>query len=265
MSRRGSRSILQKLVSAPYIVWAVIFIVFPLFMVVYYSFTDAAGNFTFANILMLGTKENISVMTISLAIALIATVLCLIIGYPLAYLISKMSDKGQTAMMLLMMLPMWMNFVIRTNAIYILTEALGISETYTAAILGMVYNFLPYMVLPIYSVISKLDNSLFEAAHDLGCTSVSVLTKVLLPLSMPGIVSGITMVFVPSVSTFYISQKLGGGMFATVGDKIEGLFMLTNNYNLGSAFSMILLILIIISMAIMSKFTSDDDDKGVLI
>jgi len=160
---------------------------------------------------------------------------------------------------------MWMNFVIRTNAIYVLTEAMGISETFTAAIMGMVYNFLPYMVLPIYSVISKMDNSLMEAAHDLGCTKLKVLTKVMLPLSMPGIVSGITMVFVPSVSTFYISEKLGGGMFVTVGDKIEDLFMLANNYNLGSAFSFVLLILIIISMAIMSKFTSDDDDGGVLM
>lgn len=265
MSRRGGRHILQKLISAPYIVWAVIFVVVPLFMVIYYTFTDKKGSFTFDNVSMLFTSENVSVMLISLAIALIATVACLLVGFPLAYMISKMSSGGQTAMMLLMMLPMWMNFVIRTNAIYILTDMLGFSETYTAAILGMVYNFLPYMVLPIYSVISKLDISLFEAAHDLGCNKLSVFAKVLLPLSMPGIVSGITMVFVPSVSTFYISQKLGGGMFATVGDKIEGLFMLTNNYNLGSAFSLVLLILIIISMAIMNKFTSDDDEGGMLL
>ncbi len=265
MSRRGGRHLLQKLISAPYIVWSVIFVVFPLFMVIYYTFTDGNGKFTMSNLAELGTSENVSVMMISIAIALIATVACLVVGYPLAYLISKMSNSGRNAMMLLMMLPMWVNFVIRTNAIYILTEALGFSETYTAAVVGMVYNFLPYMVLPIYSAISKLDNSLFEAAYDLGCTKFAVLRKVLFPLSMPGVVSGITMVFVPSISTFYISQKLGGGMFATVGDKIEGLFMLTNNYNLGSAFSIILLVLIIISMAIMSKFTTDDDEGGLLL
>lgn len=265
MSKKGNRHILQKLVSAPYIVWSVIFVVLPLIMVIYYTFTDKNGNFTFENAAMLGTSYHIEIVLLSLEIALIATVICLLIGYPVAYFISKMGSNAQAAMMLLLMLPMWMNFVIRTNAIYVLTEAMGISETFTAAIMGMVYNFLPYMVLPIYSVISKMDNSLMEAAHDLGCTKLQVLSKVLLPLSMPGVISGITMVFVPSVSTFYISEKLGGGMFVTVGDKIEGLFMMANNYQLGSAFSFVLLVLIIISMAIMSKFTSDDEDGGILM
>lgn len=265
MSKRGNRHILQKLVSAPYIVWSVIFVVLPLFMVIYYTFTDKSGNFTFENVTMLGSTYHIEILLLSLEIALIATVICLLIGYPVAYFISKLKSGAQAAMMLLLMLPMWMNFVIRTNAIYVLTEAMGISETFMAAIMGMVYNFLPYMVLPIYSVISKMDNSLIEAAHDLGCTKLQMWSKVLLPLSMPGIVSGITMVFVPSVSTFYISEKLGGGMFVTVGDKIEDLFMMANKYNLGSAFSFVLLVLIIISMAIMSKFTSDDEDGGVLM
>lgn len=263
--RRESRGILQKCVSAPYLVWSVIFVILPLIMVIYYTFTDVDGNFTFKNILTLGTTENLNILAISLAIALIATVLCLLIGFPLAYLVSKMKSGGQTVMMLLLMLPMWMNFVIRTNAIYVLTEVIGISETFTAAIMGMVYNFLPFMVLPIYSVMSKLDKNLFEAAHDLGCTKLQSIFKVLIPLSMPGVVSGITMVFVPSVSTFYISEKLGGGMFMTVGDKIDDSFMLYTDYNLGSAFSFVLLILIIISMAIMSKFTSDEDEGGMLL
>lgn len=265
MSRRGSRHVLQKLVSAPYIVWSVIFVILPLVMVIYYTFTDAEGNFTCDNLTTLGSSENINILAISLAIALIATVACLVVGFPVAYLVSKMKSGAQTAMLLLLMLPMWMNFVIRTNAIYVLTEVLGISETYTAVILGMVYNFLPFMVLPIYSVISKLDNSYFEAAYDLGCTKLQSIFKVLIPLSMPGVVSGITMVFVPSVSTFYISEKLGGGMFMTVGDKIDDSFMLFTDYNLGSAFSFVLLILIIISMAIMSKFTSGEDEGGVLL
>lgn len=263
--RKGSRGILQKLVSAPYLVWSVIFVVLPLFMVIYYTFTDADGVFTTDNLKTLGSSENINILTISLAIALIATVICVVVGFPLAYLISKMKTGGQTVMMLLLMLPMWMNFVIRTNAIYVLTEVLGISETFTAVIMGMVYNFLPFMVLPIYSVMAKLDNNLFEAAYDLGCTKLQAMFKVLVPLSMPGVVSGITMVFVPSVSTFYISEKLGGGMFMTVGDKIDDSFMLYTDYNLGSAFSFVLLILIIISMAIMNKFTSDEDEGGILI
>ncbi len=265
MRRTGSRGILQKLISAPYLVWSVIFVVLPLIMVIYYTFTDAEGGFTIENIKTLGSSENLNVLAISLAIALIATVICLVVGFPLAYLVSKMNSGGQTVMMLLLMLPMWMNFVIRTNAIYVLTEVMGISETFTAAIMGMVYNFLPFMVLPIYSVISKLDNNLFEAAYDLGCTKLQSILKVLVPLSMPGVVSGITMVFVPSVSTFYISEKLGGGMFMTVGDKIDDAFMLYTDYNLGSAFSFVLLILIIISMAIMSKFTSGEDEGGVLL
>ncbi len=263
--RRGSRGILQKMVSAPYLVWSVIFVVLPLVMVIYYTFTDAEGNFTFSNVATLGSSENINVLCISLAIALIATVFCLLVGFPLAYLVTRMKSGAQTVMMLLLMLPMWMNFVIRTNAIYELTEVMGISGTFTAAIMGMVYNFLPFMVLPIYSVMAKLDKSLFEAAHDLGCTKLQSIFKVLIPLSMPGVVSGITMVFVPSISTFYISEKLGGGMFMTVGDKIDDSFMLYTDYNFGSAFSFVLLILIIISMAIMSKFTSDEEDGGVLL
>lgn len=263
--RKNGRGILQKLISAPYLLWSVIFVVLPLFMVIYYTFTDIDGNFTLKNIATLGTNENINVLAISLAIALIATVICLLVGFPLAYLVTKMKSGGQTVIMLLLMLPMWMNFVIRTNAIYVMTEAMGLSETFTAAIMGMVYNFLPFMVLPIYSVMAKLDKHLFEAAHDLGCTKLQSIFKVLIPLSMPGVVSGITMVFVPSVSTFYISEKLGGGMFMTVGDKIDDSFMLYTDYNLGSAFSFVLLILIIISMAIMSKFTSDEEEGGVLL
>ncbi len=262
--QKNNKKLAEKLLSAPYIVWAAIFVVIPLFFIVYYALTDKNGNFSLDNIVKLGSADNVNILVLSLAIALLATVICLIMGYPLAYLISRMKSGGQTVMMLLLMLPMWMNFVIRTNAIYVLTEALGISETFIAVVMGMVYNFLPYMVLPIYSVISKLDKNYMEAAQDLGCDRIQVLTKVLIPLSMPGIVSGITMVFVPSVSTFYITQKLGGGMYATVGDEIERLFIQSGDKNLGSAFSLLLLIMIIISMAIMNKFTSDDEEGGLL-
>ncbi len=266
--KKNRKGIAEKLLAAPYIVWAAIFVVVPLFFILYYALTDESGSFTLENLATLGDSNNIEMIIVSIGIALIATVICLLVGYPLAYLISKMKSGSQTVMMLFLMLPMWMNFVIRTNAMYMLVQTFGLLDSeagkYVAVILGMVYNFLPYMVLPIYSVISKLDKNLMEAAHDLGCNRIQVLFKVLIPLSMPGIVSGITMVFVPSVSTFYITESLANGTIVTVGNRIEQLFGPQQNYYEGSAFSIVLLVLIIISMAIMNKFTSDDDEGGLM-
>lgn len=270
-------SFLSKLINAPYIVWSVLFIVAPMIMVVYYAFTDRSGAFTWDNITALTAYKETFARSIGYAIA--ATVICLILAYPLAYITARSKASKQRTLMMLVMLPMWMNFLIRTYSwitilsntgiINNLLKAIGLPtvqmiNTPGAVILGMVYNFLPYMVLPIYSIMSKLDYSLTEAAQDLGCSSTSVLRRVIMPLSMPGVVSGITMVFVPSVSTFYISQKLGGGKFLLVGDSIEMQFQSAYNYNLGASLSLVLMLMIILCMLVMNRF-ADDDEEAILI
>ncbi len=270
-------SLLTKLINAPYIVWSVLFILAPMLMVVYYAFTDRAGNFTWANITALTAYKETFVR--SIGYALVATVICLLLAYPLAYIMARSKASRQRTLMMLIMLPMWMNFLIRTYSwitilsntgiINSLLKAIGLPtvqmiNTPGAVILGMVYNFLPYMVLPIYSIMSKLDYSLTEAAQDLGCNGFSVLKRVIVPLSMPGVISGITMVFVPSVSTFYISQKLGGGKFLLVGDSIEMQFQSAYNYNLGASLSLVLMLMIIVCMLVMNRF-ADDDGEAILI
>ena len=270
-------SFLSKLINTPYIVWSVLFIVAPMIMVVYYAFTDRSGAFTWDNITALTAYKETFARSIGYAIA--ATVICLILAYPLAYIMARSKASKQRTLMMLVMLPMWMNFLIRTYSwitilsntgiINNLFKAIGLPtvqmiNTPGAVILGMVYNFLPYMVLPIYSIMSKLDYSLTEAAQDLGCNSTSVLRRVIMPLSMPGVVSGITMVFVPSVSTFYISQKLGGGKFLLVGDSIEMQFQSAYNYNLGASLSLVLMLMIILCMLVMNRF-ADDDEGAILI
>ena len=270
-------SFLSKLINAPYIVWSVLFIVAPMIMVVYYAFTDRSGAFTWNNITALTAYKETFARSIGYAVA--ATVICLVLAYPLAYIMARSKASKQRTLMMLVMLPMWMNFLIRTYSwisilsntgiINNLLKAVGLPNiqminTPGAVILGMVYNFLPYMVLPIYSIMSKLDYSLTEAAQDLGCSSTSVLRRVIMPLSMPGVVSGITMVFVPSVSTFYISQKLGGGKFLLVGDSIEMQFQSAYNYNLGASLSLVLMLMIIVCMLVMNRF-ADDDEEAILI
>lgn len=272
-----TNSFLSKLINAPYIVWSVLFIVAPMIMVVYYAFTDRSGAFTWDNITALTAYKETFARSIGYAVA--ATVICLVLAYPLAYIMARSKASKQRTLMMLVMLPMWMNFLIRTYSwITILSntgiinnvfKAIGLPtvqmiNTPGAVILGMVYNFLPYMILPIYSIMSKLDYSLTEAAQDLGCNSTSVLRRVIMPLSMPGVVSGITMVFVPSVSTFYISQKLGGGKFLLVGDSIEMQFQSAYNYNLGASLSLVLMLMIIVCMLVMNRF-ADDDEGAILI
>ncbi|MCI6402114.1 MAG: ABC transporter permease [Candidatus Fimivicinus sp.] len=269
-------SLLQKLASAQYIVWSLIFIIAPLILVVYYAFTDAQGNFTFANIQQLSGYGSIFLR--SIGYGLVATVICLLLSYPFAYILSQTGAKRQSTMILLVMLPMWMNFLLRTYSWMTILEDTGLINTFLgffgigplhmintggAVILGMVYNFIPYMILPLYSVMSKLDKSMVEAAQDLGANRVAVVRKVIFPLSMPGVVSGITMVFVPCVSTFYISQKLGGGTFSLIGDIIEMQFQTAYNYNLGAALSLVLMVLILICMAFMNRFA--DQDSGAMI
>lgn len=271
-------SLSQKMLDKPYLLWSVLFIIVPLVMVVFYAFTDKTGAFTFSNIAQI--KNYFPTILLSVLYGLAATVICVLIGYPFAYALSKHSVNTQRTMVLLVMLPMWMNFLIRTYSLMTilgdsgvvnsLLNALGLKSVHMintggAVIFGMVYNFLPYMILPIYTVLSKLDNSLIEAAHDLGSGRITTFKRVILPLSLPGLLSGITMVFVPCVSTFYITQKLGGGQIVLIGDVIETQFQSANNYHLGAALSFVLMILIFVCLGVMNYFDDGTQDGGVVI
>ena len=275
-NRKGAQSnIFQKMAAVPHTFWTVLFIVAPMLFVLYFAFTDGEGRFSFSNITQLGQYTNVFIL--SIAFALIATVVCLIIGFPLAYFMSRQSPRAQKMLMVLIMLPMWCNLLIRTYALMALLdnggllnsllknwglEPLPIVGSYFGVILGMVYDFLPYMVLPIFTAMTKLDYRYIEASHDLGCNSVQTMTKVIMPLTLSGVVSGVTMVFVPSISTFYISQKLGAGKIDLVGDTIERLFQNVSTYNVGAAMSLVMMILILVSLAIMNKFS--DEEGGIV-
>lgn len=267
----NTRKKLGRLAAMPHIVWTLLFIAAPLVFVIYYTFTNYYGAFTLENIFAL--KEHIGTFTLSVSLSVIATFICFLIGYPLAYIIAKSKENSQKIMIMLLMLPMWTNLLIRTYSMMAIMDDGGFLNTILgyfnlgqihiigikgAVIFGMVYDFLPYMVLPIYTTISKIDNSLLEAAEDLGCNSFKVISKVILPLSSSGIVSGITMVFVPSISTFYISQKLGGGTFELIGDTIERQFQNSSTYNVGAAISLVMMILVLISLAVMNKFAEEE-------
>ncbi len=266
-------SLKTKLLASPYIVWSVLFIIAPLIFVAYYALTNAQGDFTLSNFAELSKYTTTFLRSIWFGI--VATIICLLIAFPLAYIISQKTEKVQRTLVMLVMLPMWMSFLIRTYSWMALLQDTGIINsmlakigidpihminTSGAVILGMVYNFLPYMIMPIYSVMAKLDFSMVEAAQDLGCNRLAVVRRCIIPMSMPGVVSGITMVFVPSVSTFYISQKLGGGSFDLIGDVIERQFQQSYNYNLGASISFVLMILILICMAVMNHFSGDEGE-----
>ena len=267
------RSLGSTLVACPYYLWAAIFVIVPVIMVAYYAFTDSTGAFTIDNIVEL--KNYSGTFAISILYSLIATVICLVIAYPFAYVMSRKGPSAQRVMMMLVMLPQWMNLLIRTYSWMNILEKNGLINnllsmvgieplkmigTPGAVIFGMIYNYLPYMILPIYTVMSKIDTSLLESAEDLGSNALSKLRRVIFPLSVPGVVSGITMVFVPCVSTFYISQKLGGGKIMLVGDVIERQIQVQNNYNLGSALSLVLMIFILISMAVINRFSDGNEE-----
>ena len=279
-------SLMTHIAGSPYIVWAALFIIVPLCMVAYYAFTDKSGNFTFDNMLSIGKYTDTIILSIWLG--LLATVISLVVAYPLAMIMASKGPEKQSRMTMLIMLPMWMNFLLRTyswmtilednglltsglnyivesinNLSGLSLEPIHLINTRGAVVLGMVYNFLPYMILPIYTVMLKADRSLVEAAQDLGGNKLDVFRNVTIPLSVPGIVSGFTMVFVPSVSTFFISQKLGGTGTTLIGDIIETQFQTANNFNLGASLSFVLMILIFICLAVMNKFS--DDDGGVVI
>ena len=274
-----------RMLLTPYSIWAVIFILVPLLFIAYYAFTDNNFNFTLDNIARFftatsemtaddGTVREVRTYLLifgrSLKLAIISTVICLIMGYPLAYIMARAEERKQRMMMTLIMIPMWMNFLIRTYAWMTILQDTGIFNgildmlglpaihiigTEAAVIIGMVYDYFPYMVLPIYSIMAKMDIRLIEAAHDLGCNSISTLRRVIFPLSLPGVMSGITMVLIPSISTFYISQKLGNGKFFLIGDAIEGQYV-ANNLHFAAAIAFILMIILLVCMGIANYFTS---------
>jgi len=270
----NKKSFTSRLVAAPYLVWAAIFIVVPLFIMGYFAFTTEDGAFTVSNIL--GIVKYRKAFFISIIYALISTVITLILAYPMAYFMTKMKVSSQRMIMMIVMLPMWMNFLIRTYSWITILANKGIINTILvkiglnpvhmintpgAVILGMVYDFIPYMILPIYSVMSKIDTSLLEAASDLGSNGFSRLRRVILPLSLPGVISGITMVFVPCVSTFYISQKLGGNKTLLIGDAIEYLFNAgPQYYNVASALSLVLMVMILLCLAVMNRFSDTEEE-----
>jgi len=282
--------------ATPYVIWMALFVVAPIIMVVIYAFTSADGGFTLDNFTRMGTYA--VVFTRSFKLAAIATLICLLIGYPVSYMMSKEGPQFQKMAMVLIMLPMWMNFLLRTYSWMSILENngmlnhffqnIGLIDLYNsigamlnegfepieyfqmlntqgAVILGMVYNYLPFMIMPIYSVIVKLDNSLIQAARDLGADGFNVFRRVILPLSLPGVISGITMVFVPSVSTFAISKMLGGGTEVLLGDLIEQQF-LGGAYNphLGAAISLVMMIIVVVCMVVMNRF-GEGEEQAVML
>lgn len=268
----------SKLASLPYILWTAAFVIIPMILVVFFAFTTDDGAFTLDNIAQIGRRMNVFLLSFKLAI--IATIVCFLIGYPLAYILSRAKPAAQRTMIMLIMLPMWMNFLIRTYAWMTILEKSGLLNsllglvglgpykminTEGAVVLGMVYNFLPFMVLPLYTIMMKIDSSVIEAAQDLGANALHVFGRVIVPLSVPGIISGVTMVFVPSVSTFIISQMLGGGQNLLIGDLIQDQFI-GGSYNphLGSAMSLVLMVVILLVMGIVNRM-DDEDKEGMLI
>lgn len=267
------RSAFERIVAVPPVSWSVLFILAPLAFVLYFALTDRNGAFTLENLASLSSYSGTFVM--SVGFSLIATTVCLLIGYPLAYCMSKTQERTRGILMVLLMLPMWISLLIRTYSLMALLDNGGIVSgflvklgfqkltfigTEGAVILGMIYDFLPYMVLPIYTSMNKLDRRYVEAAADLGCNGIQTMLRVILPLTVPGIVSGVTMVFVPSISTFYISQKLGGGSFDLIGDTIERQFQNAVTYHTGAAVSLVMMVLILISLAVMNKFTDSREE-----
>lgn len=279
-----TRSLIQRLTLTPYSVWAALFIVVPLIFVAYYAFTDASFQFTTENVTRFFTATSVVddgevvrevhtyllIFMRSLKLAVISTLICLLMGYPIAYIMARAKARTQKIMVTLIMIPMWMNFLIRTYAWMTILQDTGIFNgllsvlglgtvhiigTEAAVVIGMVYDYFPYMIIPIYSVMAKMDVKLIEAARDLGCNGAGVLRRVIWPLSLPGVISGITMVLIPSISTFYISQKLGNGKFYLIGDAIEGQYV-ANNLHFAAAIAFILMIILLVCMALMQRLAN---------
>lgn len=272
----------KQWIAYPYAVWMTIFIIVPLFLILFFSITESteAGiSFTTKHFKKFVDPIYIDVLVRSVLLALYATIICLLLGYPFALILASKTFKRKSVLLMLTVVPMWMNFLLRTYSWMTLLEKNGplnsilsalslptinILYTETAVVLGMVYNFLPFMILPIYSVVSRLDKSLIEAAQDLGCNDIKVFKRVTLPLSLPGVISGITMVFMPAVTTFVISRLLGGAQFMLIGNLIERQFLSSGDWGFGSALSIILMLLILLSMGVMSKYDREYGEGGLL-
>lgn len=267
----------KKWLSSPYLLWAISFIIIPLVMILYYGITTKEGSFTFENILQITTATNVKALILALLLSIVSTIICLILAYPLAMILNHLDVNQNSFVVLIFILPMWMNFLLRTLAWQTLLEKTGVINsmltflhlptlnvinTPYAIVLGMVYNFLPFMVLPIYNILIKIDPNVINAAKDLGANSFQTFYKVILPLSWPGVISGITMVFVPSLTTFVISDLLGGSKILLIGNVIEQKFTQANNWNAGSGLSLVLMVFILLSMAILSKY--DKDGEGLI-
>lgn len=268
----------KKMLSLPYLFWCAAFIIIPLCMVVYYGLTDKTGAFTLANIAAIATAEHSKALWFSLLLSLAGTVICLLLAYPLAMILSGMKVSQHSFIVLIFILPMWMNFLLRTMAWETLLERNGIINTVlrflhlpplniintpAAIILGMVYNFLPFMVLPIYNALTKIDPNVVNAARDLGAGSFQTFLRIIFPLSLPGVISGITMVFVPALTTFVISTLLGGSKILLIGNVIEQEFTQTGNWHLGSGLSIVLMIFILINMVLSAIF--DKEGEGATL
>ncbi len=284
-TRQGRRvRLADRAALMPYGIWAALFVIVPLIFVAYYAFTDNGFGFTTENITRFFTavstvtgedgaerevRTYLLIFWRSLKLALISTALCLLLGYPIAYIIAQASPRAQKTMMTLLMVPMWMNFLIRTYAWMTILQDTGLLNgllkalhlgtvqiigTEGAVVVGMVYDYLPFMIMPIYSIMAKMDGKLLEAARDLGCNNLGVLRRVIWPLSLPGVISGITMVLVPSISTFYISQKLGNGRIYLIGDAIEGQYV-AGNLHFAAAIAFILMVILLASMALANAWT----------
>lgn len=268
----------KKLLSAPYLFWSVMFIIIPLCMVFYYGLTDKTGAFTFENIAAIATAEHSKALWESIVLSLASTVICFLLAYPLAMILCGMNVNQNSFLVLIFILPMWMNFLLRTLAWQTLLEKTGvinsllrllnlptlnIINTQSAIVLGMVYNFLPFMVLPIYNCLVKIDKNVVNAARDLGANSVQTFFKITFPLSVPGVISGVTMVFVPALTTFVISKILGGSKILLIGNVIEQEFTQTGNWHLGSGLSIVLMLFIVFNMVI-SALTDKDGEGNAL-
>ncbi len=250
----------------PYLIWMAAFVLIPLGMVVYYALTGEDGSFSWENFKYIAINKQVYLDSFS--IALVSTAICLLIAYPLALLMTRMSQRGQRMMNILIMLPMWMNFILRICSLEVILKSGGLLDsllgfsnpiyhTSAAVVIGIVYNYLPFMVLPLYTVMSKISKSVLEAGRDLGCNGWTLLWKVIFPLSIPGVISGITMVFVPAASAFVISNRLGN--FWLIGDTIDSYYTKNFDLNAASVLSFVLMIVIILSIVVMNHFDKDDD------
>lgn len=267
----------KKYLACPYAIWMVGFIVIPLLMVVYYGLTDRSGAFTLNNVLAIASPEHLKALCLSLLLSLISTVLCLLIAYPLALILRRRNIGHGSFIVFIFILPMWMNFLLRTLAWQTLLEKNGvingilnmlhlpniaIINTPAAIVLGMVYNFLPFMVLPLYNVLAKIDDNILFAAKDLGADNVQTFIRIIFPLSIPGVISGITMVFIPALTTFVISNLLGGSKILLIGNVIEQEFTKGSNWNLGSGLSLVLMIFILLSMGLLAKYDKNGEGNA---